>query len=132
MSALDAKAVFYVEDGERSLAFYTQSLGCSLDWNYAPEGRAFVFQVNMLGFQLILNEAEDWTRKRVGCGRVFIGIEDEQAPTFRQHVVDHDIPIEVVPWGDPTLLIRDPDGNWLTFWLPPEDRKTLKLGQTWP
>lgn len=39
MDDLHARAVFHVEDGERSLSFYTESLGFSLDWNYAPEGR---------------------------------------------------------------------------------------------
>jgi catechol 2,3-dioxygenase-like lactoylglutathione lyase family enzyme len=45
MTALDAKAVFYVADCERALRFYTQSLGFALDWSYAPQGRAFVFPV---------------------------------------------------------------------------------------
>lgn len=66
MNNLHARTVFYVEDGERSLRYYTESLGFSLDWNYAPDGRAFVFQVNLLGFQLILNEAEDPTKERAG------------------------------------------------------------------
>jgi len=132
MTALDAKAVFYVADGERALRFYTQSLGFALDWSYAPQGRAFVFQVSMLGFHLILNEAEDWTGKRVGSGRVFIGVESDQLQALRQHLETHDIRAEIVPWGDPTLLIRDPDGNWITFWLPETERKTLEIGKVWP
>ena len=132
MENLHAKAVFYVADGERSLSFYTDSLGFSLDWNYAPHGRPFVFQVSMLGFQLILNEVEDWTKERAGRGRVFIGIEHDQLEAFRQHVENNDIQTEVVPWGEPTVLVCDPDGTWITFWLPAEERKALKLGRSWP
>lgn len=132
MDDLYGRAVFYVEDGERSLSFYTESLGFSLDWNHAPNGRAFVFQVSMLGFQLILNESEGWSQERAGRGRVFIGLDDGQLEGFRKHIEDHEIRIEVVPWGEPTLLIRDPDGNWITFWLPEKERVTLEIGQTWP
>lgn len=132
MNHLEARPVFYVKDGERSLSFYTQTLGFSLDWNYAPEGRAFVFQVSMLGFRLILNEVEDRTEERTGRGRVFVGIEDDQLPGFRRHVEDHKIRMEVVHWGEPTLLVRDPDGNWITFWLPERDRSSLEVGQEWP
>ena len=132
MDSLRARSVFYVKDGERSLDFYTRSLGFSLDWKYAPEGRAFVFQVSLLGFMLILNETEDWTEDRVGRGRVFIGLEDGQLGGFRQHLEDKDIHAEIVSWGQPTLLIRDPDGNWLTFWLPDKERETLEIGGRWP
>lgn len=112
--------------------FYTRSLGFSLDWNHAPKGRAFVFQVRLLGLRLILNEIEDWTENRAGRGRVFVGVADDQLEGFRRHVEGHSIRLEVVPWGEPTLLIRDPDGNWITFWLPEKERAQLKIGQSWP
>ena len=83
MDRLDAKAVFYVKDGERSLSFYTETLGFSLDWKYAANGRAFVFQISLLGFQLIINEIEDHTESRAGRGRVFIGMGDDQLVRFR-------------------------------------------------
>ena len=51
-----AIAVFFVEDAERALSHYTKSLGFSLDWNHKEDGRAFVFQVSLLGFELILNK----------------------------------------------------------------------------
>jgi catechol 2,3-dioxygenase-like lactoylglutathione lyase family enzyme len=43
-----ARAVFFVKDAERSLTFYTERLGFSLDWNYQYEGRAWVFQVRLV------------------------------------------------------------------------------------
>jgi catechol 2,3-dioxygenase-like lactoylglutathione lyase family enzyme len=132
MDGLYARAVFHVRDGEAALRYYTEKLGFALDWNHAPNGRAFVFQVSLLGFQLILNECEQWTEGRVGQGRVMIGLEDDQYESFYEHVTGHSIQMEIVPWGEPTLLVRDPDGNWLTFWLPDKERATLKIGDKWP
>ena len=132
MEGFYSRSVFYVSDAERSLDFYTNTLGFSVDWNYAPKGRAFVFQVSWFGVQLIINEIEDWTKGRAGHGRLFIGIADDHLQPVREHLRKHDIRTEVVPWGEPTLLIRDPDGNWLTFWLPDKERATLEIGQSWP
>jgi catechol 2,3-dioxygenase-like lactoylglutathione lyase family enzyme len=39
-----ARTVFFVKDAEESLAFYTQTLGFSLNWNYQEEGRAGSFR----------------------------------------------------------------------------------------
>lgn len=75
MTNLGARSVFFVSDAELSLKFYTEILGLSLDWNHQEEGRAFVFQVSLFGFQLILNQVEPWTQGRAGHGRVFIGKE---------------------------------------------------------
>ena len=132
MDGLYARAVFHVRDGEAALRYYTEKLGFTLDWNHAPNGRAFVFQVSLLGFQLILNEGEQRTEGRVGRGRVMIGLEDDQYESFRQHVRRYAIRMEIVPWGEPTLLLRDPDGNWLTFWLPDNERAALQIGEKWP
>jgi catechol 2,3-dioxygenase-like lactoylglutathione lyase family enzyme len=38
-----ARSVFFVKDAERSLKFYTETLGFSLEWNHQEQGRAFVF-----------------------------------------------------------------------------------------
>jgi len=74
---LYARSVFFVKDAERSLRFYTDALGFTLDWNHQEQGRAFVFQVSLFGFQLILNQTEPWTENRAGHGRVFIGLDDD-------------------------------------------------------
>ena len=132
MRDLHARTVFFAKDAQRSLSFYTETLGFSLDWNYEEDGRAFVFQVSMLGLQLILNQIEQRTEDRAGHGRVFIGIETDQLEAFRRHIDDNGIETEVVGWGEPTLLIRDLDGNEIFFWLPVKERATLKIGQGWP
>jgi catechol 2,3-dioxygenase-like lactoylglutathione lyase family enzyme len=119
---LFARCVFFVKDAEHSLRFYTETLGFSLEWKYDEGGRAFVFEVSLLGFQLILNQTEPPTESRAGHGRVFIGLDDEQVDRFRGHIRDKGIKTEVVEWGAPTLVIRDLDGNELFFWLPESER----------
>jgi catechol 2,3-dioxygenase-like lactoylglutathione lyase family enzyme len=123
---LYARSVFFVTDAERSLSFYTETLGFSLDWKYQEQGRAFVFQVSLLGFQLILNQIEPWTEARAGHGRVFIGLEEDQADGFRRHIKENGIKTTVVQWGAPTLVIRDLDENELFFWLPESDKASLE------
>ena len=118
MDHLDARSVFFVKDAERSLRFYTEMLGFSLDWNHQEQGRAFVFQVSLLGFQLILNQTEPWTQHRSGHGRVFIAIDPDQVEAVRRHITEKRIKTTVFDWGNPTLVIRDVDENELFIWLP--------------
>ena len=121
MNNLYARSVFFVSDADRSLRFYVEQLGFSLDWNYQEEGRAFVCQVSLLGFELILNQVEDQTRARAGHGRVFIGLDDDQAEPLREHIVSKGIHTQRLEWGRPTLVVRDLDDNELFFWPPGND-----------
>jgi len=121
-----ARSVFFVKDGEDSLAFYTQTLGFELDWNNQYEGRASVFQVSLFGFELILNQIYPDTKDRAGHGRVFIGLEDNQAPALRQHIIERNIKATRDDWGRPTLVIKDLDGNELFFWVPESEWASLE------
>ncbi len=123
---LYARSVFFVKDAERSLRFYTERLGFSLDWNYQEQGRAWVFQVSLLGFELILNQTEPSTGDRAGHGRLFIGLEVDQMAAFRRHVEEKGIKTAVLQWGNPTLVILDLDENELFFWLPESERAILQ------
>jgi len=118
MSNLYARAVFFVEDAERSLRFYTERLGFSEDWKYQEGDRTFVFQVSLFGFELILNEIDARTQTRAGQGRVFIGLDNDQVERIREHFASNNIQPEHVDWGRPTLVVRDVDQNELFFWLP--------------
>ena len=118
MKDLYARAVFFVRDAGQALTHYTERLGFSLDWTYEEMGRPLVFQVSLLGFELILNQAESWTQARAGQGRVFIGLDEEQSARLLQHIEDTSIETSDFHWGAPTLVIRDRDGNELFFWLP--------------
>jgi catechol 2,3-dioxygenase-like lactoylglutathione lyase family enzyme len=111
------RAVFFVEDAEVALRFYTEQLGFTLDWD-SKDG---VFQVSLHGFELILNEVWEPTLGRAGHGRVFIGLEDDQGEPLRKHIADHGIRPQRVEWGRPTLVVKDLDGNELFFWVPHDD-----------
>jgi catechol 2,3-dioxygenase-like lactoylglutathione lyase family enzyme len=123
---LYARSVFFVKDAERSLRFYRDTLGFSLDWNYEEEGRAYVFQVSLLGFELILNQTGPSTEDRAGHGRLFIGLDDDQVDAFRKHIEENGIKTTVRDWGNPTLVIGDLDENELFFWLRESERATLQ------
>jgi Glyoxalase/Bleomycin resistance protein/Dioxygenase superfamily. len=121
MSNLYARAVFFVKHAERSLRFYTEQLGFSEDWKYQEGDRTFVCQVSCFGFELILNEVDARTQTHAGHGRVFIGLDDDQAERIRDHFAANSIQPEHVDWGRPTLVVRDVDQNELFFWLPHDD-----------
>jgi catechol 2,3-dioxygenase-like lactoylglutathione lyase family enzyme len=117
VAPLYARSVFFVADADRSRRFYTEDLGFTLDWD-SQDG---VFQVSLFGFELILNQVGDRTRSRAGQGRVFIGLEDDQAEPLRKHIADKGIETFRVEWGRPTLVVKDVDANELFFWLPGDD-----------
>jgi len=121
MNNLYARSVFFVSDAERSLRFYVEQLGFAMDWNYQEEGRTFVCQISLFGFELILNEVTDRTQTKAGHGRVFIGLDDDQEEPLRRHVLERDIRTERLDWGRPTLVIRDLDANEIFFWMPNDD-----------
>ena len=121
-----ARSVFFVSDGEAALAFYTQTLGFRVDWNNQYEGRAWVFQVSLFGFELILNQAFGDTKDRAGHGRVFMGLEDDQAAALCEHIRAKGIQTSRDDWGRPTLVIKDLDGNELYFWLPENELASLE------
>jgi len=112
-----ARTVFFVKDAEASLAFYTQKLGFKLDWNYQHEGRAWVFEVSLFGFELILNQVWGPTENRAGHGRAFIGLEDDQSAALVKHILERGPDLMQDDWGRKTLVVRDLDGNELFFWI---------------
>lgn len=115
-----------MRDAERSLRFYTETLGFSVDWNYQEQGRVFVFQVSLLGFELILNQIEPGTEDRAGHGRLFIGLDSDQSDALRKHIAEKSIKTTVRHWGAPTLVMHDLDENELFFWLPENERASLQ------
>jgi len=126
MDTFYARSVFFVKDAELALGFYTETLGFTLDWNHKEQGRACVFQVSLLGFELILNQVAPATEARAGHGRVFIGLDDDQADAFRRHIEAKGIKTTMREWGKPTLVIHDLDENELFFWVPEHDKADPK------
>jgi catechol 2,3-dioxygenase-like lactoylglutathione lyase family enzyme len=121
MSNLYARSVFFVRSVERALRFYVEDLGFSEDWNHREEDRTIVCQVSLFGFELILNEVNDRTRTRAGQGRVFIGLEDDQAEPLREHFAKNGIRPRRIDWGRPTLVVEDLDDNEIFFWISDDD-----------
>lgn len=126
MDNLTAWTVFFVKDAEASLRFYTETLGFALDWNHQEQGRAFVFRVSLFGFELILNQIEPSTKDRAGCGRVFIGLDENQTGEFFRHIEKKGIKTTTIQWGAPTLVIHDLDQNELFVWLPEKERAQVE------
>ena len=126
MSNLYARAVFFVSDIEGSARFYAEKLGFTLDWD-SKDG---VLQVSLFGFELILNQAWADAPARAGMGRLFIGLDDEQEDSFRKHLSSHAIRTRRTEWGRPTLVIADPDGNELYFWLPRDDFTEIEFDES--
>jgi catechol 2,3-dioxygenase-like lactoylglutathione lyase family enzyme len=120
---LYARSVFFVSDTERARRYYTEQLGFSVDWD-SGDG---VFQVSLLGVELILNEVGEHTRARAGHGRLFIGLEDNQVEPLLKHIAERNIQTQRVDWGRPTLVIKDLDANELYFWVPGDDLTELGL-----
>ncbi len=123
MTNLYARAVFFVDNTERSLRFYVEQLGFSEDWAHREEGTVYVCQVSLFGFELILNQVNDQTRERAGHGRVYIGLEDDQIGPVLEHIAAKGIQTERRDWGQPTLVIKDLDGNELFIWDWPQKRE---------
>ena len=117
MNNLYARSVFFVQDAERALRFYSEQLGFSVNWKYPEEGPPFVFQVSLMGFELILNQTDECTQTRAGHGRVFVGLDEDQTEPLRNHIAAKGIQTERLHWGQPTLAIRDLDANELFFWV---------------
>ena len=122
MKDLYARAVFFVENTEASLRFYIEQLGFAEDWAHREEGTVYVCQVSLFGFELILNQVYRETRGRAGHGRVYIGLEDDQVGPVLEHIAAKNIPTERREWGQPTLVIKDLDGNELFLWDWPQKR----------
>ncbi len=118
MDDFQGRTVFFVDDAELALGFYVDSLGFALDWEHREDGRLLVCQVSLFGLALILDAADSDGQGRAGHGRVFVGLDDAQRDALRRHVHERGIATNVVPWGAPTLVIRDPDANELYFWGP--------------
>jgi catechol 2,3-dioxygenase-like lactoylglutathione lyase family enzyme len=123
MTNLYARAVFFVSNTESALRYYVERLGFSEDWAHREEGTVYVCQVSLFGFELILNQAHDETRERAGHGRVYIGLEDDQIGPVLEHIAAKGIQTERREWGQPTLVIKDLDGNELFLWDWPQKRE---------
>lgn len=122
MNDVTGRCVFFVRNAPDAVEYYTRSLGFSIDWTYAEQGKAFVVQVSLLGLQIILNQTEVDTQERPGHGRVFIGLDDARSAALLEHVKKMRISMAYKIWGQPTAVITDLDGNEIFIWLSDSER----------
>lgn len=99
----------------RSLAFYVDRLGFSIDWQHRFEpGCPLFFQITRDGQTLFLTEhAGDC---EVG-GAVYFRVPDAASchADFVHRGLVTDAAPSPTPWGTLEFVLRDPDGNRLRF-----------------
>jgi catechol 2,3-dioxygenase-like lactoylglutathione lyase family enzyme len=102
-------------DAVRSLAFYVNQLGFSIDWQHQFEpGFPLFFQLTREGQTLFLTEHTGDCE--VG-GAVYFRVPDAQAchAAFAAQGVTATQSPQATPWGTIEFLLTDPDGNRLRF-----------------
>jgi catechol 2,3-dioxygenase-like lactoylglutathione lyase family enzyme len=110
-----SRPVFFVENIERSIAFYTEKLGFTQGFNYEEEGKILVGQVNREDCEIILNCQQP---EKTGRGRIFISIDIGPLQALRVEFDRRNAPIKDGWWWYDTMIIEDPDGNELFFPYP--------------
>jgi len=119
MSIWYSRPVFFVENVERSIAFYTEKLGFAKGWCYEEEGKVLVGQANREDCEIILNCQQP---EKIGRSRIFISIDLGPLQALRAEFENRGAPIKDGWWGYDTMIIEDPDGNQL-FFPYPKDHK---------
>jgi len=107
-------------DLERSLRFYVDALGFTIDERWEEEGELRGVML-LAGTCHIGLSQDDWAKGRdrtKGIGfRIFAETAqdlDDLAERLREHGVEPDGP-KTEPWGERTLTVTDPDGFKLTL-----------------
>lgn len=106
---------FRITDARRSLAFYREGLGFTVDWEHRFEPGFPVFmQMTRNGQSIYLTEhAGDC---EVGGAAYFIVADvDAYYSDFAAQGIIHIHPPEDTPWGTREMVVIDPDGNRLRF-----------------
>lgn len=109
-----------VADVERSLRFYVDGLGFTVEERWEEDDRLMGLML-LAGTCRIGLSQDDWAKGRErekGVGlRIWaetVQDLDELAERLRAHDVDHEGP-KTTSWGARTLTVTDPDGFKLTF-----------------
>lgn len=111
----DARPVFFVQDVERSLAFYTDQLGFTETNRYAQDGKVLVGGVEREGCLLLLNCQQP---DKSGHARYWIRLSPDAYHAFRHELEGRGVAVKDDWWGFDTMIVADPDGNELFFPVP--------------
>ena len=115
MATWDARPVFFVNDVERSLRFYTDQLGFRETNRYAHDGKILVGGVERDGCPLLLNCQQP---QKNGHGRFWIRLDVETYGALRTDLQQKGVAVKDDWWGLDTMIVEDPDGNELFFPVP--------------
>ena len=110
-----SRPVFFVENVERSIGFYTEKLGFTEGDRYEEDGKVLVGQVSREDCALLLTSQQP---EKNGRGRMFISIDLEPFLALRAELEKRGAPVRDGWWGYNTLIVEDPDGNELFFPYP--------------
>ncbi len=104
-----------ITNADRSLRFYVDGLGFTIDWQHQFEpGFPFFFQLTRQGQSIFLTEhAGDC---QVG-GAVYFIVPDAGAccAAMALNGIQATNPLADMPWGTREFVVTDPDGNRLRF-----------------
>ena len=107
-----SRPVFFVQNVERSIDFYTGKLGFEVEWTHEEGGTLLVGQVTREDCALILNSQQ---AEKNGKGRMFISLGAAPLRRLRSEFEGRGAPIRDGWWGYDTMIVVDPDGNELFF-----------------
>lgn len=116
-----ARPVLHVRDVERSLGFYTATLGFAEAWRHEEQGKPIVAQVHRDGCTLIL--ASTWPGKE-GNGTMFVSLDPqpwtkeaqaEALDALRAEFAAAGAEVRDGQWGFRVVIVPDLDGNELLF-----------------
>jgi len=110
-----SRPVLFVDNVERSIAFYTEKLGFTEGDRYEEDGKVLVGQVSREDCALLLTCQEP---DKNGRGRMFISLDLEPFLAYRAELEKRGAPIRMGWWGYDTMIVEDPDGNEMFFPYP--------------
>jgi lactoylglutathione lyase len=128
MTVTELRVALTVDDFERALALYRDSLGLAqiADWS-SERGRVVVLDAGRATLEL-LDEAQagfvdevEAGRRVAGVVRLAFAVDDGDAAAERLVAAGADAVAAPVttPWGDRTTRLRAPDGMQLTLFAGP-------------
>ena len=126
MSTWDSRPVFFVEDVERSLAFYVSQLGFEETNRYAQDGKVLVGGVQRDGCPLLLNCQQP---QKNGRARIWVSLDLSVFQALRAEFQARSVPMKDGWWGFDTMIIEDLDGNELFFPVPKPETERVESGR---
>lgn len=133
------QAILRVENLQRSVNFYQQKLGFTLESLDSKAGTALLRGRNQVPLILALHEADvsAWPRVPESRPNAWVYMNDQNIPALAQELKERNVqPLEIVQRhpGYHHMQVTDPDGYVVTFWrswsLP--DDQVLDLYRTGP